>query len=272
MNKLLSLAAAAALTLTSFSAYAAGGALVPPEMPWPSVGYFGAFDKASLQRGLKVYTEVCSGCHSLRLLSYRDLGDLGYSNAEVKAYAAEYEVLSEPNKDGDRVLIQASSADKFVSPYANEQEARALNSGALPPDLSLIVKARNRGKGNFFANFYDMLRGRGYASGADYVYALMTGYGDPPADVEIAEGMHYNKWFVGNAIAMAQPIYKADPAADGTPGTIEQQAKDIASFLMWASEPRFEERRAMGTKVLLFIALFIIVLYMLKRRVWRDVH
>ena len=272
MNKLFSLVVVLCTSVGSWTAQAAGNAPVPPEMSWPSTGYLGKFDKNSLQRGLQVYTEVCAGCHGLRLLSYRDLMDLGYSSDQVKAYAAQYEVLSEPNDDGERVMKAALPADKFVAPYANEQEARAMNNGALPPDLSLIVKARNFGKGNFFANFYDMLRGRGYASGADYIYALMTGYEDPPAGVEIAEGMHYNKWFAGNAIAMAQPIYEGDDFADGTPASIEQQAKDVASFLMWAAEPRLEERRAMGIKVLLFMALFIVVLYMLKRRVWRDVH
>lgn len=272
MNKLLSLLSAISLSFSAWTAHAAGSGPVPPEQNWPSAGYFGAFDKASLQRGLQVYTDVCAGCHGLRLLSYRDLLDLGYNNDQVKAYAAQYEVLSEPNEDGEREMIPASPADKFVSPYANEQEARALNGGALPPDLSLIVKARNFGKGNFFANFYDMLRGRGYASGADYVYALLTGYEDAPEGVEISEDMHYNKWFAGNAIAMAQPIYESDDFADGAPGSIEQQAKDVASFLMWASEPRLEERRALGIKVLLFMALFIIVLYLLKRRVWSDIH
>ena len=272
MNKIFSLIAAAAMSVSSWTAHAASSAPVPPEMSWPSAGYLGKFDKASLQRGLQVYTEVCAGCHGLRLLSYGDLRDLGYSDAQVKAYAAEYEVLSEPNEDGERNMIPAAPSDRFVPPFANEQAARAANGGALPPDLSLIVKSRNFGKGNFFANFYDMLRGRGYASGAAYIYALMTGYETPPADIEMAEGMHYNKWFAGNAIAMAQPIYEADPFADGTPGSIEQQSKDVASFLMWASEPRLEERRAMGIKVLLFMALFIIVLYLLKRRVWRDVH
>ncbi len=272
MNKIFSLVAVAAMTLGSWTAHAASSAPAAPEMSWPSAGYLGAFDKSSLQRGLQVYTEVCASCHGLRLLSYRDLRDLGLSDTEVKAYAAQYEVLSEPNEDGERVMKAAQPYDKFVSPFANEQEARAMNGGALPPDLSLIVKARNFGKGNFFANFYDMLRGRGYASGADYIYALLTGYEDPPADVEMAEGMHYNKWFAGNAIAMAQPIYEAEPFADGTPASIEQQAKDVASFLMWASEPRLEERRALGIPVLLFMALFILVLYLLKRRVWRDVH
>lgn len=276
MKKIFSSVVIAVLTLGFGNlgnvANAAGDAPVSPEVSWPSQGYFGSFDKSSLQRGLQVYTEVCSSCHGLRLLSYRDIGDLGFSPAEVKAYARQFEVMGEPNEDGETQLRPAEPADRFVEPYANEQEARALNNGALPPDLSLIVKARNTGKGNFFVNAYDMLRGRGYASGADYVYALLTGYEDPPAGVEIADGMYYNKWFSGGAIAMAQPIYEGDDFADGTEATIEQQARDVTSFLMWASEPRLEDRRAMGIKVLLFLAIFTIVLFLLKRRVWKDVH
>ena len=253
--------------------HAAGDFIPAPERDWPSAGYFGTFDQASLQRGLRVYTENCASCHSMDLLSYRDLEFLGYSPEQVKAYAAQFEVLSEPNEDGERELVPASPSDRFVSPYANEQEARALNGGALPPDFSLIVKARNFGKGNMGLNFYDMLRGRGYASGADYIYALLTGYLEvPPADFALAEGQYYNIYYPGHAIAMAPPLYETEDFADGTLGTIEQQARDVASFLKWASEPRLEERRKMGIKVLLFLAAFFVILLLLKRRVWQDVH
>lgn len=273
MKRLLSIVCAGVLAALPLPALAAGNAPVPPEKNWPSEGYFGSFDKASLQRGLKVYTNVCASCHGLKLLHYRDLVDLGYSQDEVKAYAAEYEVLSEPDEEGEREMIPASPANAFVSPYENEEAARASNNGALPPDLSLIIKSRNFGKGNIFVNFFDMLRGRGYASGADYLYALLTGYEEePPEGFDLGEGMHYNHWFAGHAIAMAPPLYEDDEADDGTPGTIEQQAADVTSFLMWAAEPRLEDRRAMGIKVMIFLALFTLVMFVLKRNVWRDVH
>lgn len=261
----------------------AAGAAFPPPQPWSWTGFFGEFDQNSLQRGFQVYTEVCSACHSLKHIRYRDLTALGYTEAQIKAFAARSEVTDGPNDEGEMFQRPAALMDPFVAPFANEKAAAFANNGALPPDLSLIVKARALGQGNIGTNFLQSMSGRGAASGADYVYALLTGYIDDvpaakaasvlPTEFEAQDGKAVNRWFPGHNISMAPPL--ADDAvtyADGTKATTQQMAHDVASFLAWASEPGLEQRKQTGFKVLLFLAIFLVVAVVAKRRLWATLH
>lgn len=249
-------AAVAALGFTFIApgaAFAAGGDVAIPAQNWSFDGIFGTYDRASMQRGLQVYKEVCAACHGLGYVAYRNLKDLGYSEAQVKAFAAQVEVTDGPNDQGEMFKRPARPSDRFVSPFANDNAARAANNGALPPDLSLIVDAR--------------------PGGADYLYALLTGYADPPAGTQLLAGMSYNKYFPGNQIGMPKPVNDDQVAfADGTKATAEQMARDVTHFLAWASEPNLEERKQIGVKVVLFLILLTLFLYAAKRRVWADVH
>ena len=227
---------------------------------WSFKGFFGSFDQAQVKRGFQVYKDVCSGCHSMHLLAYRDLQDIGFTEDEVKAIAEEVQVQDGPNDAGDMFDRPGRPSDHFKSPFANEQQARASNNGALPPDLSLIAKSR---------------AGAGFLGhdGADYVYSLMTGYEEPQADVKVPEGMHYNKAFKGHQIAMPPPLSDgAVTYADGTEATLDQEAKDIAVFLTWAAEGNLEERHRTGIKAVLFLVIFTLLAYATKRRVWASVH
>jgi ubiquinol-cytochrome c reductase cytochrome c1 subunit len=227
---------------------------------WSFKGFFGSFDQAQVKRGFQVYKDVCSGCHSMHLLAYRDLHDIGFSEDEVKAIAEEVQVQDGPNDAGDMFDRPGRASDHFKSPFANEQQARASNNGALPPDLSLIAKSR---------------AGAGFLGhdGADYIYSLMTGYEEPPADAKVPEGMHYNKAFKGHQIAMPPPLSDgAVTYADGTEATLDQEAKDIAVFLTWAAEGNLEERHRTGIKAVLFLVIFTLLAYATKRRVWASVH
>ena len=251
---LASLIVLASLAIMPFhAASAAGKAVEPPEQNWSFKGITGTYDRAELQRGFKVYKEVCSACHGMKLLSYRHLVDIGFSEDEVKAIAAQYTVMDGPNDDGEMFERPARPADRFKSPYANDKAARAANNGALPPDMSLIVKARS--------------------DGADYIFALLTGYKEAPADVVVPEGMYWNEYYPGHLIAMAPPIM-ADQVTydDRTIPTLEQQARDVTAFLKWASEPHMEARKQMGVKVILFLIVFAGLLYAAKRKIWADVH
>jgi ubiquinol-cytochrome c reductase cytochrome c1 subunit len=225
-----------------------------PAAGWPHAGVFGTYDRAALQRGFQVYKQVCAACHSLKYLSYRDLAALGFSDAEVKAIAADYQVADGPNDQGEMYQRPARPSDSFAKPFANDAAARAANGGALPPDLSLIVKAR--------------------AGHEDYIYSLLTGFGQTPAAGEtIAQGMNYNPYFPGHQIAMPPPLTEGAVAyADGTKSTVEQQARDVAQFLAWAGEPQMETRKRTGLKVILFLVAFAAVMYAVKRSVWKDLH
>lgn len=220
---------------------------------WSFNGMFGTFDRGALQRGFQIYTEVCASCHSLKLVAYRNLTGIGLNEEQIKKAAAEFEVQDGPNDQGEMYARPARPADRFVLPFANDNAARAANNGALPPDLSLMAKARK--------------------GGADYIYALLTGYGTPPGDFKLQEGMNYNAYFPGHQIAMAPPI-AADAVeyADGTKATLAQHAKDVSTFLAWTAEPELEERKRMGIKVLLFLLVLTAMLYALKRAIWRDLH
>ncbi len=225
-----------------------------PYQDWSWSGPFGTFERAALRRGLQVYSEVCSGCHSVKLVAYRNLMDIGFAEDEVKTFAAEFEVEDGPDADGEMFTRPAVPADRFVQPFANENAARASNNGALPPDLSLMTKARK--------------------NGADYVYALLTGYEEEaPEGIDLLEGMSYNHYFPGNQIAMAPPIDDdAVEYADGTEASKEQIARDVVTFLAWAAEPELEERKRLGIKVLIFLLVLTGLLYALKRKIWADLH
>ena len=241
-------------TAVGISVHAAGGGKTPPAHQWSHSGLFGTFDRASLRRGAKVYREVCSACHGLRLVAYRNLMDIGFSEAEVKAIASEQEVAAEPNDDGDVEMRPAILSDRFVSPFPNENAARAANGGAYPPDLSLMVKAR--------------------PGGANYLRGLLIGYKEePPEGVIVPEGMNYNEYYAGNMIAMASPLSEDGVEfADGTKATVEQMANDVTTFLSWTAEPELEERKRMGIKVILFLLILTGLLYVVKRRIWSDLH
>ncbi|MEX2617345.1 MAG: cytochrome c1 [Alphaproteobacteria bacterium] len=252
MRKAIVTLISAAVFGAAGQAMAVGGVEIP-EQDWSFEGPFGTYDRASAQRGLQIYKEVCAGCHSLNMLYYRNLMDIGYSEAAVKAFAAEHEVQDGPNDEGEMFMRPALPSDRLVKPFANEQAARAANGGALPPDLSLMVEAR--------------------VGGPDYLYALLTGYTDPPSDVTVMEGMSYNAYFPGHQIAMSPPLFEGGVEfADGTAATVEQMARDVTTFLAWASEPNMEERKAMGFKVMLFLIVFCGLLIAVKRKVWANVH
>ena len=244
----------------------------PEQMDWSFAGPFGKYDKAQLQRGFKVYKEVCSACHSLNLVAFRTLEELGYSEAQVKTLAAEYTIPDGPNDAGDMFERPGIPADYFPSPFPNEQAAAAANGGAAPPDMSLLAKARGveRGFPQFIFDIFTQ-----YAQGGpDYIHALITGYGhEPPAGMTIPEGTHYNPYFIaGKSLAMAPPLSDGQVTYDdGAPQTIDQYSRDVSSFLMWAAEPHLAERKQTGFSVLAFLILFGGLMYLTKKRVWTSV-
>jgi ubiquinol-cytochrome c reductase cytochrome c1 subunit len=244
----------------------------PQEMSWSFAGPFGTYDKAQLQRGLKVYKEVCSACHSLNLVAFRSLEDLGYSEAQVKAFAAEYQIHDGPNDDGEMFDRPGKPSDHFPSPFPNEQAAAAANGGAAPPDLSLIAKAREVQRG--FPRFIFDIFTQYEEGGPDYIHAFVTGFGQkPPAGVTIPEGTYYNPHFIsGVSTHMPPPLSDGQVAYDDdAPQTIDQYSKDVAAFLMWAAEPHMEARKEVGFRVMIFILIFGVLVYLTKRKVWSDV-
>ena len=244
--------------------------LKPHNLDWSFAGPFGKYDKAQLQRGLKVYKEVCSACHSMELVPYRTLTDLGYSEEQVKAFAAEYEVEDGPNADGEMFTRKAVPSDYFPSPFPNTEAAAAANSGAAPPDFSLIAKARGVERG--FPTFVFDIFTQYQEGGPDYIYSLLTGYQEPPEGVEVPEGTYFNPYFVGSAsLAMAPPISDDQVTYDdGTPQTLDQYAKDVSAFLMWAAEPHLEDRKRTGFMVMVFLAIFTALVYLTKKSVYAN--
>lgn len=244
----------------SAGAVLASGADKPAPQKWGFDGLFGRYDGAGLKRGFIVYKQICSNCHGLKLVAYRNLQEIGLTEDEAKAIAAEYKLPAEPDDEGKTtdasgqpLMRDAKLSDRFVAPFPNEKAARSANNGALPPDLSLITKAR--------------------PSGPDYLYALMTGYKDAPEGVTVADGMFYNTAFGGHQIAMAPPLMEGSVEyADGTKPTLEQHARDIVEFLNWAAEPELNARKSMGLKTLIFLIVLTAMFYALKRRIWSDVH
>jgi ubiquinol-cytochrome c reductase cytochrome c1 subunit len=280
LRKLSVIAAVAGLLTAGVAgpALAQHGALEAKDVHWSFEGPFGKFDQAQLQRGYKVYREVCSACHSMNLVSFRNLGDKGApfydpkypnsnDNPRVKAIAKDYEVADIDSETGDAIKRPATPADRFVSPFPNEAAARASNGGALPPDMSLLAKARE--------------------AGPAHIYSIVTGYAAPPPGLKINDTQHYNPYMTGDLasywsgskehvppggfIAMAPPL-KANQVSfdDGTKSTLDQEAKDVSAFLMWAAEPKLEERKQTGFAVILYLLLFSGLLYASYRKVWKN--
>ncbi len=255
MKKLSFLIATSLVSLSVAGvAYAESDHKHPKQMPWAFDGIFGHVDKQAAQRGFQIYKEVCSACHSLNRVAFRNLTQLGFSEAEVKALAAGYTIKDGPNDDGDMFDRPGKPSDSFVPPFANENAARASNNGAAPPDLSLIIKARH--------------------DGANYVYSLLTGYAAAPAEVHLATGQYYNPYIAGDRLAMPPPLNSEGQVTyeDGTKASVDQMASDVVNFLQWAAEPEMEARKQTGLKVLMYLAIFTVFMYIAKRNLWKKLH
>jgi ubiquinol-cytochrome c reductase cytochrome c1 subunit len=244
---------------------------------WTFGGVFGTFDRMQLQRGFQVFKEVCASCHSANLLAFRNLAEPGgpeFTEGQVKALAAEYQIADAGVEGGARAGV---AADRWPAPFANEQEARAANGGAMPPDFSVIAKARTTTQPfpwwilNYVTAYSE--------GGPDYMHALLLGYEEtPPEGVEIPDGKYYNHYFPGHAIGMPPPL--SDGAVDygdaengsTVPETADQYARDVSAFLMWVAEPHLVARKEAGFGVMLFLFLFAGVMYLVKRRLWANAH
>jgi ubiquinol-cytochrome c reductase cytochrome c1 subunit len=242
----------------------------PREQHWSFSGPFGTYDKQQLQRGLKVYTEVCSACHSMNLVAFRTLTDLGYTPAQIKQFAANYETQDGPNPQGEMFNRKSLPSDHFPSPFPNVQAAAVANNGAAPPDFSLIAKAREIERG--FPRFVFDIFTQYQESGPDYIYSLLTGYEEPPAGVQVPQGSHYNPYFHAAAVfAMPKPLSDGQVTYDdGSPQTVDQYARDVASFLMWAAEPNLVERKHTGFMVMVFLLIFTGLIYLTKKSVYAN--
>ena len=242
------------LLLTSFtSLFASDKELI--KVDWSFKGMTGKFDRSSLQRGYQVYNEICASCHSMDLLSYRNLGEKGgpeFSIDQVKAIAASFEVTDGPDSQGEMFTRPGRPSDKFVSPYPNVQASTAANGGAYPPDMSVLVKARK--------------------GGADYIYSVLMGYEEAPQDFELEDGVYYNRYMDGNKIKMAKPLLEGSVTyADGTGATESQMAMDVTTFLTWASEPHLEARHQTGFKVIMYLIILTILVYLSMRKLWSRI-
>jgi ubiquinol-cytochrome c reductase cytochrome b/c1 subunit len=246
----------------------------PPRQSWSFSGPFGMFDRAQLQRGLKVYREVCAACHGLTRVAFRNLADAGgpsFSAAQARQIASEYQIQDGPNDQGEMFQRAGQVADYFPSPFANEAAARVANGGAAPPDLSVITKARTYERG--FPWFVLDMFTQYQEHGPDYVTALLEGYEDAPAGFALPEGSNYNKYFPGHAIKMPQPLKDGQVEySDGSPQTLAQYAQDVTAFLAWAAEPHLEARKRVGFQVMIFLIVFAGLLYFTKKKVWKEVE
>lgn len=246
-------------------AFASGGGSTDPKHPetqaWSWEGPFGTFDRQQLQRGYQVYKDVCAACHSMKLVAFRNLSQPGgpeFTAAQAKAIATNVQVGGLDDK-GEAIQRPATVADRFPSPYANDKAARAANNNALPPDLSVIVKARAHG-----------IEGEG----PDYIYSLLTGYSDPPEGVSVLSGLNYNPYFAGHQIAMPSPLSSDGLVTwpEGNPAATKQQmAKDVVAFMTWASDPNMEARKSLGVKVVIFLIFLSVILFFAYKRQWKDV-
>jgi ubiquinol-cytochrome c reductase cytochrome b/c1 subunit len=245
----------------------------PPMLKWSFAGPFGKYDPGQLQRGFKVYKEVCSNCHSLTMIAFRNLADPGgpeFSTAQAQAIAAGYKIKDGPDDHGEMFERPGRLADYFPPPFPNEQAARAANGGAYPPDMSVLAKARTYERG--FPGFVIDIFTQYQEQGPDYIAAVLKGYEQKPADMQMAPGMMYNKYFPGHGIAMPPPISDGQVTFDdGAPATLDQYSKDIAAFLMWTAEPHLDDRKRIGFQVMVYLLLFAGLLYFTKKQVWRDV-
>ena len=247
------IAALAAASLSTPAAHAAGPAVDLIERDWSFNGMFGTFDRESAQRGFQVFREVCSSCHGVKYLAFRNLAELGYDEDTVKAFAAEYSIVDGPDEFGDMFERPGMPSDKYPDPYPNKQAAAAANGGKAPPDLSLITKARH--------------------DGPNYVFSLMQGYVEPEGDFEVPDGSYYNAYYPGHVIAMPQILYGDDVEyMDGTPATLEQEAEDLVQFLHWVAEPKLEERKSTGLASMIFLFVFTGIFFAYKKKIWSDLH
>jgi ubiquinol-cytochrome c reductase cytochrome b/c1 subunit len=250
-----------------------GHGAIPERLSWTFAGSFGYFDEAQLQRGFKVFREVCANCHSMKLVPFRALseeGGPGFSEAQVKALAAEYKIKDGPNDAGDIFDRPGRPSDYFPWNFANEQQARTALNGALPPDFSVLAKARAISRGFPYFLFDAVTQYQEH--GPDYIYALLTGYGEPPGGKEMPAGMYYNRIMPGGQIAMPPPLSDGQvDYPDGSPKTVSQYAKDVAAFMMWVAEPKLEQRKRIGFDVLVFLVVFAGLLYFTKKKIWADV-
>ena len=250
------------LALVGAPAFAAEELALKP-VSWSFEGPFGKFDQEQLQRGYKVYHDVCATCHSMNLMTFGDMAGKGgpfYSpkypnpndNPQVKSLAAEYKVAAIDDDTGDAIQRPATTADHFKAPFANEPAAKAANGGAVPPDMSLLAKARE--------------------GGPAYIYSLVTSYENAPAGVKVPAGKYYNPYFPGGVIGMPPPL--RDDAVtydDGVKATKDQEAKDVAAFLAWAAEPHQDERKQMGFSVIIYLVILAGLLYASYKRIWRNI-
>ncbi len=240
------------IAMSTGLALAAGETAHPPDADFGFKKPFGQFDRGAVRRGFTVYRTLCSACHGLRHVAWRNLADVGFSEEEIAALAAATEVRDGPNEEGKMFLRPGRPSDRFPDPFPNARAAAFVNGGVAPPDLSLMVQAR--------------------ADGANYVYALLTGYGEQPEGFELRSGS-YNRYFPGGAIAMPQPLWGDDiEFADGTPATLEQEARDVVTFLAWTADPYLEKRKRTGFKVLLFLVVMTAIFYGSYRKIWRRVR
>jgi ubiquinol-cytochrome c reductase cytochrome b/c1 subunit len=245
----------------------------PPRQRWSFAGPFGMYDPQQLQRGFKIYREVCSVCHSLKLLAFRNLADPGgpsFTEEQAAAVAAEFKVQDGPNDQGEMFQRPGRLADHFPPPFANDQAARNANGGALPPDMSVLAKSRGfeRGFPWFIFDAFTQYQ----EDGPDYIHAILDGYADAPAGFTLPPGAQYNKYFPGHAIGMPKPLSDGQVEyTDGTPTTVDQYGRDLAAFLMWAAEPTLDARKRLGFQVFAFLIVLTGLLYFTKKRVWHEV-
>jgi ubiquinol-cytochrome c reductase cytochrome b/c1 subunit len=271
-TRLLLIAATALLGVAS--ANAAEGHIVIQRQPWSFAGPFGTFDRGQIQRGYRIYKEVCAACHGMKLVAFRNLaqpGGPGFTEAQAKTVAAEYKITDGPNDKGEMFERPGRLSDYFPSPDPNEQAARARFNGAHPPDLSVIAKARGVEAG-LPRGLFDIIT-QYQEGGPDYIYALLTGYGKAPAGETMTDTQHWNNAFPGHKISMPPPLTDGQiDYTDGTPATVDQYARDVSAFLMWAAEPHMEARKRIGFQVMIFLLVFATLAYYTKKKVWADLH
>jgi ubiquinol-cytochrome c reductase cytochrome b/c1 subunit len=273
-SKLLAFAVAGSLAAFALPAAAQEHQTPPPQLSWSFAGPFGTYDQAQLQRGFKIYREVCSACHSLNLLSFRNLADRGgpgFSEAQVKQIASEYKI-KDLDEQGNPIERAGRPADRFPAPFPNELAAKAANGGVAPPDMSTLAKARGYTRG--FPWFIFDIFTQYQQQGADYIAAILHGYRNPPPQgANVPPGGHYNVYFPGHNIAMPPPLQDGQVQYDdGAPQTLDQYSKDIAAFLTWAAEPHLIARKRIGFQVFIFLIVLAGLLYFTKKKVWHEVE
>jgi len=268
--KLLALLAAGVLAASVAPAPAAEQ-VPPPQLKWSFAGPFGTYDPAQLQRGFKIYREVCSSCHSMNLVAFRNLaepGGPGFSEAQVDEIAAEYRI-KDIDDQGNPIERPGQPADRFPAPFPNALEAKVANGGVAPPDFSTLAKGRTYQRG-FPWFVFDMFT-QYQEQGPDYIAALLQGYVSPPEDFKLPEGASYNKYFPGHSIVMPSPLSDGQVTYDdGVPQTVEQYSRDAAAFLMWVAEPHLVARKRIGFQVMIFLIVFAGLMYFTKKKVWHD--